>query len=188
MDARIEAEAEVFRADDADALAQRLQEADLVLLPFRFEGDQPLGPFDEPFDAVFSRLPAAAMVRAAEDIDLDAAPEEGELAEQVAVFDELDAAQSRADKMTRAAQKAAAEAQKMQQEYEAVLAKPGDSRGLEEIREALRQTRARAEEAERRVAKARAKLEDALQHAEALGLAVTREEEPEEPPDIDSQT
>jgi len=104
QDARIDAEPEiVFNANMSNVIAYS-QDAALVFLPFRLKGNQPLDPFNNPVEQILSGLPTTALVLAAEDIELEAEPEDGKAGEIAAALDR----QADAEKKAREAEKVAA--------------------------------------------------------------------------------
>lgn len=59
-----------------EALAAKSRDASLVFLPLRLGRTALLGPFDRPIETLIAALPVVALALAAEDIDLEADPEE----------------------------------------------------------------------------------------------------------------
>jgi amino acid transporter len=86
---RIEAEPVVFEWVTAETVLEHSADAAIVFFPFKFKGGQPVDPFGNPPGDILKRLPVTAMVLAAEDIELDAEPEEGIVGETSAAMDEL---------------------------------------------------------------------------------------------------
>ena len=173
-DVRIEAEPElVFNANMSNVIAYS-KDASLVFLPFRLKGNQPLDPFDKPVAQILSGLPITALVLAAEDIELEAEPEEGKAGEIAAAID----ARTDAEKKALQAEKAAEEAQKslfslreeLQQAKEKLLDSANAESTVNELEAALADAEKKAEKAARRSAKAKAKAEDAAQVANQLGV------------------
>jgi hypothetical protein len=105
-DVRITAEPVELETIDAAVLVQQSSDASLVLMPFQIKGDRSLGPFGEPVENIINQLPSVAMVLAAEDIDLEAEPEEGKAAEIASVLDQLAEAEKRAQKAEKEAEMA----------------------------------------------------------------------------------
>jgi amino acid transporter len=89
---RIDARSEIIPHADEKAIASRSANAAMVFLPFRFrDGRVRLrGSLDA--DGLLPHLPLTALVLAAEDIDLDAAPEEGRPVEVVTALEEIEQA------------------------------------------------------------------------------------------------
>jgi len=178
-DARIEAEPElVFNANTSNVIAYS-NDASLVFLPFRLKGNQPADPFDNPVDQIIGKLPVTALVLAAEDIELEAEPEEGIAGEVAAALD----ARVDAEKKAIEAEKDAAEAEKsvssvrkkLQQAKEKALESKGDESAIAEFEAELREAEKQAEKATRRSAKARAKADEAARTVAALGVQAEKD-------------
>ncbi|MEJ2427138.1 MAG: amino acid permease, partial [Candidatus Thiodiazotropha sp.] len=115
---RIPAEPVLVEQTDSAMVVRHSSDASLVFLPFRLHGNQPLGPFDEPLDELLQPLPAAVLVMAAQDIDLDAEPEEGEAAEKAHLMDMLSDSERLAELAMQDAEKAEAAYRKQQDKIE----------------------------------------------------------------------
>ncbi len=173
-DIRIAAEPEmVFNANLSNIIAYS-KDAALVFLPFRLKGNQPLDPFDNPVEQILADLPITALVLAAEDIELEAEPEEGKAGEIAAALD----ARTDAEKKAQEAEKAAAKAEKavlsarekLQQAKEKAPESANDDSAIRELEAELRDAEKQAEKAARRSAKSKAKAENAAQAVNKLGL------------------
>ncbi len=169
-EARIEAEAVLVEDAGPGEVAARSADASLVLLPFRLRGSQPLGPFDGSLDDLLAPLPVAALVLAAEDIDLDAEPEEGTAAEAARVLDALGDAERLAELTANDAEKVEAAVSSMREELEALIAQPADSEAIDGLTAQLRELEAQAEKARRRAARIAVRAGTARQEARALGV------------------
>jgi amino acid transporter len=167
---RIEAETVVVEQSDPEKMIQLSIDASLVFLPLRLRGDQPMGPFDEQLDATLEPLPVAVLVLAAEDIDLDAEPEEGTAADAARVLDALSDAERLAELTARDAGEAEAATLKLRAALEAEIGKGGDPEPVDKLKHQLQQLEADEEKARRRAARTAAKAQAASQEAEALGL------------------
>jgi len=178
---RIDAEPEKIEASNGAAIASHSSDATLVFLPFRLRGNQPLDPFGEPIHPLLSRLPITAMVMAAEDIDLDAEPEEGKAGEITEALDAIEDAESRARNAEKDADKAASAAEaaqeKLQQLEKRARTDEVDEAEVEALKAAADQAEEVAMQAKRRFAKAEAKAKSAAQEAEALGVKLTKTDE-----------
>jgi amino acid transporter len=172
--ARIDAEPEiVFNANMSNIIAYS-QDASLVFLPFRLKGNQPLDPFDNPVELILSKLPVTALVLAAEDIELEAEPEDGKAGEIAAALDR----QTDAEKQAQEAEKAAEEAKKSvfdaRENLQKAKAKAAESKTDEstitELETELKEAEKQAEKATRRSAKAKAKARAAGQAVEDMGI------------------
>jgi amino acid transporter len=188
-DARIAAESEIVEDATSDSIVERSKDSALVFLPLRLQKNQPLGPFGGRLEDLLPRLPIAALVMAAMDIELDAEPEEGAAAEIAAAVDAVTDAQKKARAAEDEAAQAVAEAEGKLAEMRAAAASGVDEEGLGKIEREVAETQEQARKAARRAAKATAKVETAEREAEALGakLPETEKEAGESEPPSDSE-
>jgi hypothetical protein len=174
----------VERTNDA-VVAARSADASLVFLPFRLRGNQPLGPFDEMLDRLLQLLPVTALVMAAQDIDLDAEPEEGEAAETARLLDSLSDVERLAELAAQDAEKAETACQKQRDKIEDELTTDSEAEHIVEMTAKLHELEQQAEKAKRRAARVAAKAETARRDAEAKGIlprkSITGEENRELP-------
>jgi hypothetical protein len=179
-DVRIDAEPVVLTELSADRIADHSKDAALVFLPFRLRANQPVDLFGEPLNQIVSRLPITALVMAAEDIDLDAEPEEGKAGENAEAIDALADAEKRAREVEKEAAKASEAVIAAKDELRQVQAEASKSDVAESEIAALRASLEKAEKvsekAVRRSAKAKAKAEAAAQTVEELGLKTEKNE------------
>jgi len=172
-DYRIQADTKVVR-DTAEPLeAEDGSDTDLLLLPFRFQGNLIRLPFDGPVDETLSRLPATMLAAAARDVDLDAAPEEGEAAAHAELLDRLEDLQGlyrRAEK--EAAQAAEAVARVRRQLMDMLNAETGfiDLHAKAALDREVAAAEQDAEKTRRRALKLMAKVVHAQRAAEEAGL------------------
>ncbi len=157
-DARIEAELEILDEADAQAVAERSAESTMVFLPFRFRNDEIISLFGSPASELMRWLTATVMIKAAEDIDLDAEPESGEAAERAKIMDALEAAKQRAEKAGQDAKSAVAQVEKAQEKLTDLLSARGEEDAVREAEKAVKQALQESDKAARRAAKAAAKL------------------------------
>jgi hypothetical protein len=165
---RIGAEPEIVGHLSADVISENSSETTLVFLPFRIKGAQLVDPFGGQLEGLLSRLPVVALVLAAEDIDLDAEPEEGKVGELAAALDVFADAEKKAREAEKAATTALEEAEKKLKEMDERIAAGGDESLKKDVKAAL-EARDKATEAARRAAKASIKAEEAARVAEKLG-------------------
>ncbi|BBO76930.1 Na-K-Cl cotransporter [Desulfosarcina widdelii] len=179
---RIEAEAAIVEDFEADTIVEHSSDAAFVFLPMKFESNRILDPSGKSFERSLPRLPVSAVVMAAEDIDLDAAPEEGLAAKVALATDDLDAALKKA----KASEKVAAEKKAALEELNNQL-KRLENEGVSgavplEEREALKadlkDAESGAEKAYRRAVKAKVKADDAAKTVDALKPGATTEAQP----------
>ncbi len=171
-DSRIDAAALIVEDFGADTIVQLSADAAFVFLPMKIEQNRILDPTGKSFERSLPRLPVAAVVMAAEDIDLDAAPEEGLAAQVAQAADALDAARKKAE----AAEKSAAEKKEALETLSRRLneleekgvsgAVPLDAR--EVLKEELKDAESGAEKAYRRAVKAKVKADDAAKTIETM--------------------
>jgi len=172
---RISADPQVVTDPDEQSVAQNSKDAAIVFLPFRFRNREIQGAYETNIDALAGLGMRIALVLAAEDVDLDAEPEEGVHGEVAAALDVLTDAEKKAGQ----AEKEASEFRKKAEEAEADLqqameaARPGIDREemakIEDAVEAARNAAVEAHARERKAAKARAGAVSSQKHAEALG-------------------
>jgi amino acid transporter len=179
--ARINAEPEmVFNAKPSNVIGYS-KGTSLVFLPFRLKGNQPVDPFDRPVEQILTDLPLTALVLAAEDIELEAEPEDGKVAEIAAAADALADAEKRVQTAEKDAETAAAAAanakEKLQQQIETEAGETQiDGSKIDALKSELKVAEIQAEKATRRSAKARAKAEAAAKAVEALGVQTEKSE------------
>ncbi len=164
-EARIQAEPVILARVDADTLVERSKDAALVFMPLRITAYEPKDPFGERPDELFTRLPVVAMMAAAEDIPLDAEPEDGKSAESAARLDAAEDAEKKADVAERDAAGAEKDAEKKLIALQKIAEKETNPEKREMMEEAVKAAKELAEKAFRRAAKARTKAETALREA-----------------------
>ena len=172
---RIDAEATALEKADANTIAARSADSAMVWLPFRIRSNQLVGPFDTPLEDLTLRLPLVASVLAAEDLDLDAEPEEGAAAEMAAALDALSTAEQKARATEKEALESAERAAEMRQKADAAALSATDPEVVRKLANQAAEAEKTAEKDAKRAAKAMAKLAGAARDAEKLGVA------PEEP-------
>ena len=179
-DVRIDADPMVVRNFEADTVINNSRDASLVFLPMRLRGFTSLSTLDCSPEDLFNRLPLTALVLAAETIELDADPEEGEAAERADALDALSDAEKRAQKAQKEAEKAARAAQalseKLRNVQSSVVEQENES-ALVELMDEIRHAEKELEVKRRRLAREEAKVDAAAREAEALGA--------KEPEDLD---
>ena len=163
-DDRIDGEAVIVDELTPVTLVERSQDAALTLLPFRIQAYQPTDLFGNRLDELFTHLPLAAMVIAAEDIPLDADPEEGNAGETAARRDRADDALKAASAAEDEAEKASKEADRAMEAYLEAAA-GDDEEKTTSLREAMTEARKIADRAIRKAARAKVKAEAAARDA-----------------------
>lgn len=169
-EARIKADPIIVTNADIDKLSEYSADAAVVFLPFRLRGDQITCPIDAPIEEIVSRLPVTALVLAAEDIALDAEPEQGTAGDMAVAMDAL----ADAEKKVVEAEKEAAKTREVAETARAKLMELENNTGdTEEDLETKLKTAAdnfekEADKAFRKAAKARAKVEEAAKIVKEL--------------------
>ena len=176
---RIDANPEMVKNVDADTLAEYSAESDLAFLPFRVSDNRVLDPFGNPMENTLFLLPVTAMVMAAEDIELDAEPEEGKAGEMAETLDALEDARKLAQAAAKEAAEAAKAAAKAREKVEDITADPEgvDVETKSEAQKTAAETERQATKMTRKAAKAAAKAEIAAREAEASGALQEDSEE-----------
>lgn len=180
---RIHADPQVVTDPDERSIAGNSEDAALVLMPFRIGSGKIVGVYQTDIDDLSERGMMVALVLAAEDIDLDADPEEGKHGEVAAALDALTDAGSRVDQ----AEKEAEGARKKAEEAEIRLSRAMEAAGpgidreemakIEAAVAAAREAVRKAHKMERKAAKARAGEILSQRHAEDVGAVKTLEKE-----------
>ena len=168
---------------DVDTVVGNSRDASLVFLPMRLNDLTTISAFGGSPEDLFSQLPLTALVMAAETIELDAEPEEGEAAERAYALDALSDAEKRAEKAQNDAEKAAATAQTLADKLNKVqssITMQEDESALVDLMAEIREVEKELEVKKRRLAGERTKAENAAREAEAMGA-----KEPESPIDQD---
>ncbi len=179
---RIEAEPEVVKNPDTELIVEYSAHAALVFLPIRLVGNRLKISVchDDGLEELLPRLPTVALVLAAEDIELDAEPEDGKAGEIAETLDALEDAQKKAREMKKEADESAQEAEKKWKELQDAIASGADKEMLTKLKEKATKAKAQASDAAKRAAKARAKEEDVAREVEALGVKSDEERAIEE--------
>ncbi len=172
---RIEAEPEmVFNAKASNVIGYS-QGSSLVFLPFRLKGNRPVGPFGQPVEQILADLPLTALVLGAEDVELEAEPEEGKAAEIATAVDDLSDAEKRAKDAKKDAKAAAAvlavAKEKLRQQ---VKADAGDAAMIAELKGNITSAEKQAAKMARRSAKATVKSIQAAKAVQALGATTEK--------------
>ncbi len=181
-DIRIDAAAEIVEDFDADTIVQQSADATFVFLPLKIKQNRIFDPTGKSFERSLPRLPVSAVVMAAEDIDLDAAPEEGLAAQIARATDDLEAARKKAVVAEKVATEKQTALENLNSQLNALENKgvsgvvPLDTR--EELKTEIKDAESGAEKAHRRAIKAKFKADDAAKTIDALNPGSTSEKEP----------
>lgn len=167
---RINAEPVLVTESGMAAVVQHSADASLVFLPFRLRGHQPLGPFEIPLAELLEPLPVTAVVLAAEDIDLDAEPEEGVAGATAQVLDALADTERLAELTARDAAASNAEVAALRGKLAAAEESNDDPAVVAELTATLQKLELQAERAQRRSARLAAKARAGREEALAQGI------------------
>lgn len=184
-EARIEAELLMIPNASLEDMVKTSGGSSLVFLPFRMSGYRMLAPFDTEFKDLLPRLPVAALVLAAEEVDLDAEPEEGRAGEVASALDALEDAQGKVREAGKETVKAAEAVEKAEKNLEDLISQAGpgaDRETMDRIEQQVKEvekTKKEAEKAVRREARKKARAEEAALDAEALGVTLPQEKDEE---------
>ncbi len=167
---RIEAHAEIVPDLNPETVAAASAESSLVFLPFRIQQFRLTDISGFSLDRVLRKLPATALVMAAEDIDLDAEPEQGASGELAEAMDRLHEAERRAAKSSKNMKRLNEIVSRIQAEIEKTHDQGGlENEGLSRLKNELPEAQTAAEAAFRKAAKDKAKAEDAAKEVHRLG-------------------
>ncbi len=173
---RIDAQSKIVAALTPEVVVAESSGSALVFLPFKIQQFKLTDINGLSLDRTLPQLPPTALVMAAEDIDLDAEPEEGAAGELAAAMDVLQEARDQVEKT----EKELAHAGKKIETLKAQLAADGSQYSPEkraEIETSLEQAEQEAQRAFRKAAKARAKADNADQTVQQMGGPASEESE-----------
>ncbi|KPJ79140.1 MAG: amino acid permease [Deltaproteobacteria bacterium SG8_13] len=176
---RIDARAHIVATLDTGTLVEESADAALVFIPFQIRNDKPLDPFGGILEETIFTLPTCALVMAAEDIDLEAEPEEGKAAEMAEALDAVADAETRVKYAEKDFEKAAAAFESIRGNLQQMLADPKnirDEAGLNRLMKAVSETEEKLGKAHRRFLREKTKADDAAREAEALGVTLIDKE------------
>jgi len=186
-DVRIDAEPVELEKVDAATVEEQSGDASLVLMPFQIKGERSLGPFGEPVENIINRLPSVAMVLAAEDIDLEAEPEEGKAGEMASVLDQLADAEKKTQRTEKEVEKASQSLDEKLARLSAIEKSETEPAKIQKMRNEVFDAEADVEKAVRKAAKAEAKTRHAAQEAADSGAKLPEELSQELTPSDDSK-
>jgi amino acid transporter len=181
---RMEAKPFIVESFDPGKVAEHSRESALVFLPFSFKANPLLDAFEHSSVSSPAPMPGVVFVLAAEDIDLDAEPEEGAVALIAEAADALEAAKARMEKAAKRAEAARSTVESLNQklarsEDRVSAAEAPEQR--EDLERQVKTAEAEAEKARALAARAKASSDKAEKKAEAILEDVTTKP----PPDVD---
>jgi amino acid transporter len=177
-EARIPAEPHLVSDMKPETILEHSMKSSLVFLPFKIQQSRLTDICGYSLDRILPQLPAAAMVMAAEEIDLDSEPEEGVAAELAKAMDDLYDAEKRLHQREREEQKAVKEIERITSRLSDLKTMPDSETDVKESSE-LEQSLAAAtklkEQLFRKTAKTKARFDLAVDRVKALGGLVNDE-------------
>jgi hypothetical protein len=182
-DYRIQAETKVVQEAGQLAEPGAWTGTDLLLLPFRFQGNLICLPFAGPVNEILSQLPGTMLVAAARDIDLDPEPEEGEAAARAEMLDHIEDLQGRYKRAEKEAALAAESVARVRQQLMEMLnAETGfiDLQAKKALDREVAAAEQQAEKTRRRALKLMAKVVQVQQAAQNAGLIPSPDKTQEE--------
>jgi hypothetical protein len=180
-EARITAEVEIAVRASAEAVIDYSADAAFVFLPLRLVGQRPVDLFGNPLEELLPSLPVVAFVLAAEDIDLDADPEEGKAGQLAAALDATADAEQGARHAEQEAARAAQQAEQQLRRASAELPHDDTSHG-QELDAAALEAQKLARRAAQRAERARTDADHVAQVAEEISALP-----PQQLPDQDTR-
>ncbi len=167
---RIEAKAEIVPDLNPETVVAASSDSSLVFLPFRIRHFKLSDLSGNSLDRVLPKLPATALTMAAEDIDLDAEPEEGVSGELAEAMDKLRETERRLAKSTKSMDRTRNEVARIKAQIDAMREQQGpeENRRLQ-LEADLSKAEEAAESAFRKAAKDKSKAEDMVKKVHQLG-------------------
>jgi amino acid transporter len=168
--ARIEAEAVVIDRTGSDAFVEQSAQASLVFLGIAIREGRILDAWERDVSEILPRLPLTVMAMAAQDVDLDTHPDEGDAAQAAALLDRLADASRKAAKAQQAAADAGRRADKARAALGAAVAGGDRNADLGKLTEEVEAAQAEAEEAVRDALAAAGRKQALERSARELGV------------------
>jgi amino acid transporter len=170
--ARIEAETEVVVDADSQSIVTHSASASIVFFQFGIREGRIIDPFGEDVNGILPALPMVVMSMAAQDVDLDAQPDEGSAAQSAALLDRVSDVRKRAVRAQQQAEEAAAAATRAVSQLTEAATKGADQESLEKLRDDVEVAQEQAQDAARRSVVAAGRREVAERAARDAGLDV----------------
>jgi len=177
---RINAESMVVDQPKLASLVDKSRDAALVLLPFSIRHSEIQDPFGGDLNWLLPRLPVTGLCLAAEDIELDAEPEEGKPAEAAALIQELEERRQKLSQAGKDLDKAEAELETVRSELNRARKDKAPEKDLRRLSETVDQAQNRVGQAEKRVHKAKALQDQAVNEARKFDPSLVEEEDQDE--------
>jgi len=173
--ARIEADTVLVVDADSESIITQSSNASIVFLQFGIRDARIVDPFGNDVSQILPRLPMVVMSMAAQDVDLDAQPDEGSAAQNAAILDRVSDAQRRADRAQQAAADAADAAGRAVSALADAASEGADHETIEKLRKELEDAQEQAQKAARRAVITSGRRETAERAATDAGLDLPEE-------------
>lgn len=170
--ARIEAETELVVDADSASIVARSANASIVFFQFAIRDGKIADPFGNDVSGILPELPMVVMSMAAQDVELDAQPDEGSAAQSAALLDRADDARKRAASAQKQSEEASEAASRAVSKLAEAAAEGADQEALEKLRKEVEAAQTQAQEAARRAVVAAGRREVAERAAREAGLDV----------------
>ncbi len=170
--ARIEAETELVVDADSASIVARSANASIVFFQFAIRDGKIADPFGNDVSGILPELPMVVMSMAAQDVELDAQPDEGSAAQSAALLDRADDARKRAASAQKQSEEASEAASRAVSKLAEAAAEGADQEALEKLRKEVEAAQTQAQETARRAVVAAGRREVAERAAREAGLDV----------------
>jgi amino acid transporter len=174
---RIDAQPIVVEGEGASVVSEHSNNASIVFLPFSIHGGHLFHPFGGEVADLLSTLPIVCLTLAAQDVDLDADPDEGKASLVAAALDRLEEAAKKVAKLEEESQRATAVAEKTSDTLLELVRSGADPEALAKKRTEAAQAQAAARKAAAKAAHALAIKEAAERQAQQVGAVIEREQD-----------
>lgn len=178
-DVRISGQPEIIDGEGVESIARLSSDASVVFVPFHMRKHQLVDPLGNPIEYLVQKLPVVAFVLAAEDVELDAEPEEGEAGETAAALDAVADAQRKARDAQKDTEKAVKNAEKKIRDLKDAALSRADNAELQRIVSEVKEARKAVEKSVKRSARALLKVNSAREEAAAMGIDIPDVDETE---------
>jgi hypothetical protein len=175
-ESRIDAQPQIVATMDTETIKTESSSSSLVFLPFKIKNYNLTDRQGLSLQRILPNLPTTALVMAAEEIDLDAEPEEGAAGELAAAMDRLQEAERRLDKAEKTAARTRRNVDELRAKVDTATADGADPEALQALSDRLNRAEQDAEEAFRKAAKNKAKADDAADTVTQLGGSIEEKE------------
>jgi len=165
---RIDAQAHIVEDLAPETIIAQSSKSSFVFAPFKIKGFRLSDASGYSLNRVLPQLPPTALVMAAENIDLDAEPEEGAAGQLAKAMDSFREAERRTARSAKALERSRHQVEKLKSRLEG-LEKDRQDEEKKGIEKELEKAEKDADTAFRKAAKASVRLEEAAQAVEKLG-------------------